>query len=182
MPTGRFLTDLIMLFCSSVNPIKETERIYEQVSEQVEQYITPIETSKSIEDISKKDQQDESVKKDIFFRIWFGLNNQEFIKIGVGSFAAAFSGISKPVFGFFIITIGVAYYKNNAKEKVGWYSLLFSGIGLLSLFSQTLQHYFYGVIGEKAMTNLRQALYSGIPFIQPYSHPFTKERVNLGYV
>ncbi|XP_071713467.1 ABC transporter B family member 14-like [Rutidosis leptorrhynchoides] len=147
---------------SSVNPIKETEIVNKHVSEQVGLYGTPTETNKLIEDTPKKDQKDESEKKDIFFRIWFGLNNREFIKIGVGSCAAAFSGISKPIFGFFIITIGVAYYKDNAKEKVGWYSLLFSGIGLLSLFSQTLQHYLYGVIGEKAMTNLRQALYSAV--------------------
>ncbi|KAI3807939.1 hypothetical protein L1987_23877 [Smallanthus sonchifolius] len=142
------------------DPVKETERTDQRVSEQLD---TPIETNKIFKDAPKKDdQQDESVKKDIFFRIWFGLNNQEFIKIGVGSFAAAFSGISKPVFGFFIITIGVAYFKSGAKEKVGWYSLLFSAIGLLSLFSHTVQHYFYGVIGEKAMTNLRQALYSAV--------------------
>ncbi|KAI3762349.1 hypothetical protein L1987_52777 [Smallanthus sonchifolius] len=145
------------------DPAKETERTDQQVSEQLDQLDTCSETNKILKDAPKKDdQQDGSVKKNIFFRIWFGLNNQEFIKIGVGSFAAAFSGISKPVFGFFIITIGVAYFKSGAKEKVGWYSLLFSAIGLLSLFSHTVQHYFYGVIGEKAMTNLRQALYSAV--------------------
>ncbi|KAI3756987.1 hypothetical protein L6452_04520 [Arctium lappa] len=148
---------------SSAHPTKETERIDQQVSEQLDQLDKPIESNKILKDAPKQeDQQDGSVKKDIFFRIWFGLNSQEFVKIGVGSFAAAFSGISKPVFGFFIITIGVAYYKHGAKEKVGWYSLLFSAIGVLSLFSHTLQHYFYGVIGEKAMTNLRQALYSAV--------------------
>ncbi|KAK6947174.1 ABC transporter type 1, transmembrane domain [Dillenia turbinata] len=34
--------------------------------------------------------------------------------------------------------------------------------GLLSLFAHTLQQYFYRVVGEKAMTNLRRALYSGV--------------------
>ncbi|GJZ69811.1 ABC transporter B family member 19-like protein [Tanacetum coccineum] len=146
---------------SSINHVKETETAYQQVPES-DKLDTPIETNKTDKDTPKQDQQDKSAKKDIFFRIWFGLNKQEFVKIGVGSFAAAFSGISKPVFGYFIITIGVAYYNDGAKEKVGWYSLLFSAIGLLSLFSHTLQHYFYGVIGEKAMTNLRQALYSAV--------------------
>ncbi|PWA59620.1 sulfonylurea receptor, P-loop containing nucleoside triphosphate hydrolase [Artemisia annua] len=145
---------------SSINHAKETETTDQRVSKQPDQLDTPIETNKTEIDTPKQDQQDASAKKDIFFRIWFGLNKQEFVKIGVGSCAAAFSGISKPVFGYFIITIGVAYYNDGAKEKVGWYSLLFSAIGLLSLFSHTLQHYFYGVIGEKAMTNLRQALYS----------------------
>nr|GEZ56288.1 ABC transporter B family member 19-like [Tanacetum cinerariifolium] len=147
---------------SSINHVKETETTNQLVPEQSDKLDTTIETNKTNKDTPKQDQQDKSAKKDIFFRIWFGLNKQEFVKIGVGSFAAAFSGISKPVFGYFIITIGVAYYNDGAKEKVGWYSLLFSAIGLLSLFSHTLQHYFYGVIGEKAMTNLRQALYSAV--------------------
>ncbi|KAK9122448.1 hypothetical protein Syun_020065 [Stephania yunnanensis] len=97
-----------------------------------------------------------------FFRVWFGLGRVEFFKILIGSFAAAFSGISKPVFGFFIITVGVAYTKPHSTREVGWYSIAFSIIGLLSLFSHTLQHFFYGVTGEKAMTNLRQALYSAV--------------------
>ena len=84
------------------------------------------------------------------------------MKSAIGSFAAAFSGISKPVFGYYIITIGVAYYDKDAEHRVGRYSRIFFLIGLLSLFSHTLQHYFFGVIGEKAMTNLRRSLYSGI--------------------
>lgn len=100
----------------------------------------------------------------IFFRIWFGLTKKEFTKTFIGSSAAAFAGISKPVFGFFIITIGVAYYHSNSKEKVGIYSVVFSSIGLLSLLAHTLQHYFFGVVGEKAMTNVREALYTGTIF------------------
>ncbi|KAJ9186944.1 hypothetical protein P3X46_002457 [Hevea brasiliensis] len=110
----------------------------------------------------KQEEQKDRTKSAIFFRIWFGLQKKEILKTAIGSFAAAFSGISKPVFGFFIITVGVAYYHKDAKRKVGWYSIIFALIGLLSLFTHTLQHYFFGVVGEKAMTNLRQALYSGI--------------------
>lgn len=103
-------------------------------------------------------------ERSIFFRIWFGLTKREFVKTAIGAFAAAFSGISKPVFGFYIITIGVAYFHDEAKQKVALYSAIFAGIGLISLFSHTLQHYFFGVIGEKAMGNLRRALYSGIRY------------------
>ena len=114
-----------------------------------------------------------SGERHIFFRIWFGLRKRELVKIAIGSFAAAFSGISKPFFGFFIITIGVAYFDEDAKQKVGFYSAIFAAVGLLSLFSHTFQHYFIGVVGEKAMANLRRALYSGIkcPLLEfPYIH------------
>ncbi|XP_022148546.1 ABC transporter B family member 19-like [Momordica charantia] len=113
-------------------------------------------------EINSLDQEESARSKEIFFRIWFGLSKIEIMKTAFGSFAAALSGISKPIFGFFIITIGVAYYHTNAKHKVGLYTLIFSMVGLLSLFTHTLQHYFFGVVGEKAMKNLREALYSAV--------------------
>ncbi|KAL8095593.1 hypothetical protein AgCh_036855 [Apium graveolens] len=131
-------------------------------SENQEKLITPSELINKLPDFLEQEKQKEEKSWDIFFRLWFGLNRNELVKTAIGTFAAAFSGISKPIFGFFIITIGVAYYKPDSKEKVGKYSLIFSSIGLLSLLSHTLQHYFFGVIGEKAMRNLRQALYSAV--------------------
>lgn len=131
----------------------------------MEQPAKPSELISHLTDPPKQEEQKERANVAIFFRIWFGLNQSELVKTAIGSFAAALSGISKPVFGFFIMTIGVSYYKNDSEQKVGWYSLIFSSIGLLSLFSHTLQHYFFGIIGEKAMTNLRKALYSGIALV-----------------
>lgn len=122
----------------------------------------PREASRSLHISLNKEELKGKSEKSIFFRIWFGLKKTEVIKITVGSFAAVLAGISKPVFGFFIMTIGVAYYRSDPKHKVGVYSILFSSIGFLSLFAHTLQHYLFGAIGEKAMTNLRRALYSGI--------------------
>lgn len=120
----------------------------------------PREFHKEFKQRCEKEQKGKKETR-IFFRIWFGLNKREIIKTAIGSFAAAFAGISKPVFGFYVITIGVAYYNPDSKEKVARYSVIFTSIGLLSLFAHTLQHYLFGVAGEKAMTNLRQALYTG---------------------
>ncbi|KAK6934710.1 ABC transporter-like, ATP-binding domain [Dillenia turbinata] len=122
----------------------------------------PTEQIKNVPHLPTQEQHPGRTTTDLFFRLWFGLRKRELLRITIGSCAAALSGISKPVFGFFIITIGVAYYKKDARSKVGMYSVFFSLIGLLSLFAHTLQHYFYGVVGEKAMTNLRRALYSGV--------------------
>ncbi|WOL05032.1 ABC transporter B family member 10-like [Canna indica] len=97
-----------------------------------------------------------------FSRIWFRLNSFDFAKAALGSFAAAISGVSKPLFGFFIMTIGVAYYKQDAKKLVGKYSIIFSVVGFLTLVTCTLQYYNYGLVGEKAMGNLREALFSAI--------------------
>lgn len=113
----------------------------------------------------KKEELKGRKEKPIFFRIWFRLKKGEILKIAIGSSGAAFAGVSKPIFGFFIITIGVAYYKPDPENIVGKYSILFASVGFLSFFAHTLQHYFFGLVGEQAMTNLRQALYSGAVFI-----------------
>ncbi|RRT74716.1 hypothetical protein B296_00016471 [Ensete ventricosum] len=97
-----------------------------------------------------------------FSRIWFRMNKFELAKTALGSLAAAVAGISKPLFGFFIMTIGVAYYEQDARETVGKYSIIFCIVGVLALVAHTLQHYHYGVVGEKAMGNLREALFSAV--------------------
>lgn len=111
--------------------------------------------------VPPQEEKNESSQAALFFRIWYGFRKQEFFQIVLGSFAAGFSGISKPVFGFFIITIGVAYYKEDAERRVGRYSIIFSMLGLLSLVTHMVQHYYFGRVGEKAMMNLRKALFSG---------------------
>ncbi|KAK3042012.1 hypothetical protein RJ639_001714, partial [Escallonia herrerae] len=143
------------------NPAEETAS--SQQSKHLEQPEEPKKLSRHlIEDPPKQEERTDRRKKHTSFRIWFGLKKKELVKTVMGSIAAALSGISKPIFRFFVITIGVAYYKKDAKQRVGWYSIAFSSIGLMSLFSNTLQHYLFGVVGEKAMTNLRQALYSAV--------------------
>ncbi|KQJ95404.1 hypothetical protein BRADI_3g17020v3 [Brachypodium distachyon] len=111
---------------------------------------------------SKQPKQEVRKETHPFFRIWYGLRKDDIAKILLGSSAAAISGISKPLFGYFIMTIGVAYYDPDAKRKVSKYSLIFFGAGMVTLASSILQHYIYGVIGEKAMKNLREALFSSV--------------------
>ncbi|KAI3857523.1 hypothetical protein MKX03_032041 [Papaver bracteatum] len=59
------------------------------------------------------------------------------------------------------ICLDLAYYKPDAKKsRVVFNVVLFNRTAFL--VTHILQHYFYGVVGETAMTNLRKALYSGI--------------------
>ena len=111
---------------------------------------------------SKQRKREIGKKIHPFFRLWYGLHKEDILKILFGSSAAAISGISKPLFGYFIMTIGVAYYDQDAKRKVSKYSLIFFTAGMVTLVSNILQHYIYGIVGEKAMKNLREALFSGM--------------------
>lgn len=151
--------------------------IQEDSSQDHKQPDEPNESKTELKELPEREQI-QIKERHIFFRIWFALNEKEIIKTTIGSLAAAFAGISKPVFGFFIITIGVAYYHPDSKEKVALYSAIFASIGVVSLFAHTLQHYLFGVIGEKAMTNLRQALYTGTLLI----HSWKIRSINLHFV
>lgn len=147
------------------NTIEEAANIQHRISSQdIEHKKEHSVPNKYLGDSLKQEDQIGRTNISLFFRIWFGLKKIELAKIVIGSFAAAFSGISKPVFGFCIIAIGVAFCEKGAKKEVGWYSIFFSLVALLSLFSHTLQHYFFGMVGEKAKRNLTQALYSGTLF------------------
>jgi|UniRef100_A0A804NN09 hypothetical protein len=60
------------------------------------------------------------------------------------------------------MTVGVAYIKPDAKSIVSTYSVILFLIGLLTFFSNMFQHYIYGLVGERATNNLREALFSGL--------------------
>ncbi|CAO2176463.1 unnamed protein product [Urochloa humidicola] len=159
--------------CSMQNIEKEAEKkvastsdnvIEEQISEaHISQSSTNQETKNKLERMESKQLNKEIVREiHPFFRLWYGLHKEDILNILFGSSAAAISGISKPLFGYFIMTIGVAYYDPDAKRKVSKYSLIFFGAGMVTLISNILQHYIYGIVGEKAMKNLREALFSAV--------------------
>ncbi|KAK3042796.1 hypothetical protein RJ639_001069 [Escallonia herrerae] len=107
------------------NPAEETAS--SRQSKDLEQPEDPKKLSRHLtEDPPKQEERTDRRKKHTSFRIWFGLKKKELVKTVMGSIAAALSGISKPIFRFFVITIGVAYYKKDAKQRVGWYSIAFS--------------------------------------------------------
>ncbi|TVU42770.1 hypothetical protein EJB05_09191, partial [Eragrostis curvula] len=154
--------------CSMQNIETEAEKpvgsasdsVIEQIDEACDrQSTTKQEPENKVEKVnSKQPKQETNIHP--FFRLWYGLRKDDIMKILLGSSAAAISGISKPLFGYYIMTIGVAYYDPDAKRKVSKYSLIFFAAGMITMASNILQHYIYGVVGEKAMKNLREAIFS----------------------
>ncbi|KAG0522528.1 hypothetical protein BDA96_07G044900 [Sorghum bicolor] len=176
--------------CSMQNIEKEAENkvastsdnMEEQISEaQIKQSSTNQGPKKKLERLESKQPSNENVKEPHpFFRLWYGLRKEDIMKILFGSSAAAISGISKPLFGYFIMTIGVAYYDPDAKKKVTKYSLIFFTAGMVTMVSNILQHYIYGIIGERAMKNLREALFSAV--LQNELGWFEKPNNGIGFL
>jgi hypothetical protein len=55
----------------------------------------------------------------------------------------------------------MAYLETDAKRIVSKYSIILFLVGLVTFFSNIFQHYIYGLVGERVMNNLREALFSG---------------------
>ncbi|RLM60881.1 ABC transporter B family member 19-like [Panicum miliaceum] len=177
--------------CSMQNIEKEAEKkvastsdnvVEEQIGEaHIRQSSTKQGTKNKLERVELKQRKREIVKEiHPFFRLWYGLHKEDILKILFGSSAAAISGISKPLFGYFIMTIGVAYYDPDAKRKVSKYSLIFFTAGMVTLVSNILQHYIYGIVGEKAMKNLREALFSAV--LRNELGWFEKQKNGVGFL
>nr|KJB79782.1 hypothetical protein B456_013G066600 [Gossypium raimondii] len=144
LESSKFYKNLFSI--QNIGQIRESRSLYNY---QVAWNFSPLDIKEEETRYHKENHSEYSSKEkkmrintNTFFRICFGLGKRELAKIATGSIAAAFAGVSKLL--------------------VGRYSIAFSLIGLLALFMHALQHYFYGVVGEKTMGNIRKALYLGI--------------------
>ncbi|XP_052165056.1 ABC transporter B family member 19-like [Oryza glaberrima] len=160
--------------CSMQNLEKESGKSEERFTDQVreeqdngsgtsnEPSSTAHEQEKSLELNPNQPKQDIRNRASAFYRMFLGTFMLEPGKILLGSTAAAISGVSKPIFAFYIMTVAIAYFDPDAKRIVAKYSIILFLIGLLTFFSNIFQHYIYGLVGERAMNNLREALFSVI--------------------
>uniref|UniRef100_A0A0E0QEF7 MDR-like ABC transporter n=1 Tax=Oryza rufipogon TaxID=4529 RepID=A0A0E0QEF7_ORYRU len=145
--------------CSMQNLEKESGKSEERFTDQVreeqdngsgtsnEPSSTAHEQEKSLELNPNQPKQDIRNRASAFYRIFLGTFMLEPGKILLGSTAAAISGVSKPIFAFYIMTVAIAYFDPDAKRIVA---------------NNIFQHYIYGLVGERAMNNLREALFSVI--------------------
>ncbi|RCV30019.1 hypothetical protein SETIT_6G060200v2 [Setaria italica] len=148
---------------------KSETRFTGQVKEENEEaeygtYNKPSFTSSEQEkklDLTEQPKQPIRKRTSTFYRIFLGTFKLLPGKVLMGSTAAAISGISRPIFAFYIMTVGMAYLEPDAKSIVSKYSIILFLIGLLTFFSNIFQHYIYGLAGERATNNLREALFSG---------------------
>uniref|UniRef100_A0A8R7URC8 ABC transmembrane type-1 domain-containing protein n=1 Tax=Triticum urartu TaxID=4572 RepID=A0A8R7URC8_TRIUA len=152
--------------CNMQNLEKESGQSRDRITEQDEEEqdnkpsFTADDKEKKIELTSKQPKQGARKRTSAFYRIYFRTFKLVPGKVLLGSTAAAVSGISRPIFAFFIITVAMAYLETDAQRIVGKYSVILFLVGFLTFFSNIFQHYIYGLVGERAMNNLREALFS----------------------
>nr|ACF22787.1 MDR-like ABC transporter [Brachypodium distachyon] len=127
-----------------------------------EQSFAAHEQEKKPKPTSEQPKQGTRKRMSAFNRIFLGTLKLAPAKVLLGSTAAAVSGISRPLFAFYIITVGMTYLDPDAKRKVTKYSITLFLVGISTFFSNIFQHYIYGLVGERAMNNLREALFTAV--------------------
>ncbi|CAO2168058.1 unnamed protein product [Urochloa humidicola] len=152
---------------SGKNETRSTGLVKEENEEEAEYgtYNKPSFTSSEQEkkmDLTEQPKQAIRKRTSTFYRIFLGTFKLLPGKVLLGSTAAAISGISRPIFAFYIMTVGMAYLEPDTKRTVSKFSIILFLIGLLTFFSNIFQHYIYGLVGERATNNLRGALFSVI--------------------
>lgn len=78
---------------------------------------------------SKQPKQGARKRTSAFYRIFLRTFKLVPGKVLLGSTAAAVSGISRPIFAFFIITVAMAYLETDAQRIVGKYSVILFLVG-----------------------------------------------------
>ncbi|TVU42769.1 hypothetical protein EJB05_09190, partial [Eragrostis curvula] len=143
--------------------VKEEKEEEQEEAEDGAYYKTPftsIQQEKKLELNLEQPNQVIRKRSSAFYRIFLGTFKLLPGKVLLGSTAAAISGITRPIFAFYIMTVGIAYLEPDAKRIVSKYSIILFLIGLLTFFTNIFQHYIYGLVGERAMNNLREGLFS----------------------
>jgi ATP-binding cassette, subfamily B (MDR/TAP), member 1 len=95
------------------------------------------------------------------------LSLAEYFYALLGSAGAACFGSSNPLLAYTISLIVVAYYRigvHDVHDEVNKYCLFIVGMGIVTILANFLQHFYFGIMGEKMTERVRRMLFSGMPF------------------
>ncbi|KAF5739329.1 ABC transporter B family member 13-like [Tripterygium wilfordii] len=93
------------------------------------------------------------------------LNAPEWPYAALGSVGAVLSGMETPIFALAVSHVLDAFYSHDGSQiekDVRLVSLVFLGVGVVTIPIYLLQHYFYTLMGERLTTRVRLLMFSAI--------------------
>ncbi|XP_024526163.1 ABC transporter B family member 20 [Selaginella moellendorffii] len=93
------------------------------------------------------------------------LSGPEWCYAFVGSIGAAFFGSFNPLMALFVVQTAQYYYHaqdHRSKREINKWCLLVTGMGLATVFVNFLQHFYFGIMGEKMTERVRRLMFSAI--------------------
>ena len=98
------------------------------------------------------------------------LSSPEWLYAILGSIGAAIFGSFNPLLAFAFVQVVQNYYElerneKHAKSDVNKWCLVVVGMGIVTVVANFLQHFYFGIMGEKMTERVRRMMFSGIHII-----------------
>ncbi|KAJ9540044.1 hypothetical protein OSB04_026550 [Centaurea solstitialis] len=96
------------------------------------------------------------------------LSLAEWLYAVLGSIGAAIFGSFNPLLAYVIALIVAAYYRNEVdrhnsiKDEVDKWCLIIAGMGVVTVIANFLQHFYFGIMGEKMTERVRRMMFSAM--------------------
>lgn len=112
-----------------------------------------------------KEKKGEQSQEPSFWRL-VELSLAEWLYAVLGSTGAAIFGSFNPLLAYVIALIVTAYYRtddrNHVRQEVDRWCLIIAGMGVVTVLANFLQHFYFGIMGEKMTERVRRMMFSGV--------------------
>ncbi|XP_073159063.1 ABC transporter B family member 20-like isoform X1 [Henckelia pumila] len=104
-------------------------------------------------------------KEPSFWRL-VELSLAEWLYAVLGSTGAAIFGSFNPVLAYVIALTITAYYrtdeKHHMRQEIDRWCLIIAGMGIVTVIANFLQHFYFGIMGEKMTERVRRMMFSAM--------------------
>ncbi|GER26259.1 ABC transporter family protein [Striga asiatica] len=94
------------------------------------------------------------------------LSLAEWLYAVLGSTGAAIFGSFNPVLAYVIALIVTAYYRtderHHVRQEIDRWCLIIAGMGIVTVIANFLQHFYFGIMGEKMTERVRRMMFSAM--------------------
>lgn len=132
-------------------------------------------TSQMVDACREEDPNKASQRLPSFWRL-VKLSLAEWLYAVLGSIGAAIFGACNPLLAFVISLIVTAYYRDEGhhlRYEVNKWCLIITGIGVVTVVANFLQHFYFGIMGEKITERVRRMMFSGESFLSYVAAQYT---------
>jgi ATP-binding cassette subfamily B (MDR/TAP) protein 1 len=115
-----------------------------------------------------EESKKQKTKAPSFWRL-VELSLAEYFYALLGSAGAACFGSFNPLLAYTISLIVVAYYRigvRDVHDEVNKYCSFIVGMGIITVLANFLQHFYFGIMGEKMTERVRRMMFSGMPLLK----------------
>ncbi|XP_022133517.1 ABC transporter B family member 20 isoform X2 [Momordica charantia] len=113
-----------------------------------------------------KEAKDTKLKKSPAFWRLAELSFAEWLYAVLGSLGAAIFGSFNPLLAYVIALIITAYYRrdegHNIRHEVDRWCLIIACMGFVTVIANFLQHFYFGIMGEKMTERVRRMMFSAM--------------------